>query len=80
VAYEGFQLVINAVNEMKDPDKNIPRSIYSAIVIAILIYLAISVGALFAIPIEEIIKNKEFALASGAGNILGKIGTNLVIL
>jgi len=80
VAYEGFQLVINAVNEMKDPDKNIPRSIYSAIVIAILIYVAISVGALFAIPIEEIIKNKEFALASGAGNILGKIGTNLVIL
>jgi amino acid transporter len=80
VAYEGFQLVINAVNEMKDPDKNIPRSIYSAIIIAIIIYVAISLGALFAIPIEEIIKNKEFALASGAGNILGKIGTNLVIL
>ena len=36
-------------------------------------------GALFAIPTEEIIKNKEFALASGAGNILGSLGTNLVI-
>ncbi len=80
VAYEGFQLVINAVNEMTDPDKNIPRAIYSAIGLAILIYVVIALGALFAIPAEEIIKNKEYALAAGAGNILGKIGTNLVIL
>ncbi|WP_104736134.1 APC family permease [Hanstruepera ponticola] len=80
VAYEGFQLVINAVNEMTNPEKNIPRAIYSAISLAVLIYVVISMGALFAIPTEEIIKNKEFALASGAGNILGKLGTNLVIL
>ncbi|OSY87569.1 amino acid permease [Tenacibaculum holothuriorum] len=79
VAYEGFQLVINAVNEMTNPQRNIPRAIYSAIALAVLIYVVISVGALFAIPTEEIIKNKEFALASGAGNILGSLGTNLVI-
>ena len=79
VAYEGFQLVINAVNEMTNPEKNIPRAIYSAISLAILIYVVISLGALFAIPTEDIIKNKEFALASGAGNVLGSLGTNLVI-
>jgi amino acid transporter len=80
VAYEGFQLVINAVDEMTNPGKNIPRAIYSAISLAVLIYVVISIGALFAIPAEEIIKNKEYALAAGAGNILGTIGTNLVIL
>jgi amino acid transporter len=80
VAYEGFQLVINAVNEMTNPEKNIPRAIYSAITLAILIYVVISLGALFAIPTEEIIKNKEYALAAGAGNVLGSLGTNLVIL
>lgn len=80
VAYEGFQLVINAVNEMTNPEKNIPRAIYAAISLAILIYLVISIGALFAIPTQDIIKNKEYALAAGAGNVLGKIGTNLVIL
>jgi amino acid transporter len=79
VAFEGFQLVINAVNEMANPEKNIPRAIYAAIILAILIYVVISLGALFAIPTEEIIKNKEYALASGAGNILGSIGRNLVI-
>jgi len=80
VAYEGFQLVINAVAEMTNPEKNIPRAIYSAISLAVLIYVVISIGALFAIPTEEIIKNKEYALAAGAGNVLGKLGTNLVIL
>ena len=80
VAYEGFQLVVNAVNEMNNPEKNIPRAIYTAISLAILIYVVISLGALFAIPTKEIIKNKEYALAAGAGNVLGKLGTNLVIL
>ncbi len=79
VAYEGFQLVINAVNEMTLPEKNIPRAIYTAIALAILIYVVIAVGALFAIPAEDIIRDKEYALAAGAGKVLGKLGTALVI-
>jgi len=80
VAYEGFQLVIHAMDEMDNPEKNIPRAIYSSIVLAILIYVVISLGALFAIPTDDIVKNKEYALAAGAGKILGSLGTNLVIL
>jgi len=80
VAYEGFQLVINAVNEMESPEKNIPIAIYSALFLAVLIYVVISLGAILAIPFGEIIKNKEYALASGAGNVLGHWGTDLVIL
>ncbi len=80
VAYEGFQLVINAVNEMEHPEKNIPRAIYSAIALAILIYVIIAVGALFAIPMQDIIENQEFALAAGAGDVLGSLGANLVII
>ena len=79
VAYEGFQLIINAVNEMEKPEIKIPRAIYSAIFIAILIYLVISLGAILAIPFEDIIKNKEYALASGANKVLGHWGNDLVI-
>jgi len=80
VAYEGFQLVIHAVNEMEKPEKNIPLAIYSAIFLAILIYVVISLGAILAIPFDEIIQNKEYALAAGTGNIFGHFGTELVIL
>ena len=79
VAYEGFQLVINAVNEMDEPEKNIPKAIYSAIFLAVLIYFIISLGAILTIPFEDIIQNKEYALASGADKILGHWGTDLVI-
>ncbi|RUA07081.1 MAG: amino acid permease [Flavobacteriia bacterium] len=80
VAYEGFQLVINAVNEMKNPEKNTPRAIYSAIAIVILLYVIISVGALFSIPLAEMAKDKEYALAAGAGNAIGSIGATMVII
>ncbi|NOQ88196.1 MAG: amino acid permease [Gammaproteobacteria bacterium] len=80
VAYEGFQLVINAVNEMENPEKNIPKAIYSAMFIAVTIYLVISLGAILAIPFDEIIRNKEYALASGAEHVIGHWGTDLVII
>lgn len=80
VAYEGFQLVINAVNEMENPDKNIPKAIYTALFLTVLIYFVISLGAILAIPFDSIIQNKEYALAAGAEKILGHWGTDLVIL
>lgn len=80
VAYEGFQLVINAVNEMDCPERNIPRAIYAAIFLAVVIYFVISLGAILAIPFDEIIQNQEYALASGADNVLGHWGTDLVII
>lgn len=80
VAYEGFQLVINAVNEMDNPQKNIPISIYSAIALAILLYVVISFGAILAISFDDIIANKEYALASGANKVLGHWGNDLVII
>lgn len=79
VAYEGFQLVINAVNEMENPDKNIPKAIYSAIVLVVFIYFIIALSAVLAIPAEDLIQNKESALATGAGDIMGSLGQNLVI-
>jgi len=80
VAYEGFQLVINAVNEMEAPEINIPKAIYSSLFLAVLIYFVISLGAILTIPFEEIINNKEYALAAGAGKVLGHWGTDLVVL
>ena len=79
VAYEGFQLVINAVNEMTNPEKNIPRAIYGAIILVIVIYVVIALGALFAIPVENLVRDKEYALAAGASEAIGQMGKNLVI-
>jgi len=79
VAYEGFQLVIHAYNEMENPAKNIPIAIYSSIGIATFLYIILSVGALSAIPKELLIADQEYALAAGAEKILGKVGLFIVI-
>ncbi len=79
VAYEGFQLVINAVNEMEAPERNIPRAIYIAIFLAVAIYVIIALGAILAIPFENIVKDQEYALAAGAKAVLGSWGSGLVI-
>lgn len=80
VAYEGFELVINAVNEMENPDKNIPRAIYGAIILVSSIYFVIALSAVMAIPIDDLIQNKESALAHGAEAVMGNWGSNLVII
>jgi amino acid transporter len=80
VAFEGFQLVIHAMNEMDKPAQNIPRAIYTAVVVATLIYMAIALGAILSIPFENIIKNKEYALAASANAQLGNWGTDLIII
>ena len=80
VAYEGFQLVINAVNEMKRPEKDTPKAIYTAITIVIILYVIIAIGALFSIPLDEMARDKEYALAAGAKNAIGSIGEWMVII
>ncbi len=80
VAYEGFQLVINAVKDMDKPEINIPRAIYSAVALVASIYFIIALAAVIAIPLDALIKNKEYALAAGAQDLMGNIGQNLVIL
>ena len=80
VAFEGFQLVIHAMNEMTNPTSKIPKAIYSAIIITSLIYFIIALGAILAIPFKDIILHQEYALASGASDILGHWGSDLVII
>lgn len=74
VAFEGFQLTIHAYNEVESPKKNIPSAINMAILVATLVYVVLAMGAITSIPTEIIIRDKEFALAAGASNILGDIG------
>lgn len=80
VAYEGFQLVIHAYNEMDNPQRNIPRAIYTSIAIATMLYAGIAIAALSVIPKENLIADKEYALAAGAKLFLGDFGQFIVIL
>ncbi len=80
VAYEGFELIPNAVNEMKNPDRNLPKSITISILITIFIYLLVSFVAVGNLTPDKIAEYKEYALAEAAKPFLGKTGFVLISL
>lgn len=78
VAYEGFQLITNAVVESRDPDRNIPRGIYGSIVITSMIYISLAIVAVGNLTPVEISTSEEYALARVATPVMGKAGVILV--
>jgi len=78
VAYEGFELIPNAVNEMKDPEKNLSKAIFISIIITIVIYIFVALVAVGNLTAAEIAKYKEYALAVAAKPALGEFGFLLI--
>lgn len=78
VAYEGFQLITNAVEETRAPERNIPAGIYGSIVITSIIYILLAVVAVGNLTPAEIKAAEEYALAEVARPTLGEAGVVLV--
>jgi amino acid transporter len=80
VAYEGFQLITNAVQETDDPQRNVPKGVYGSIAIVTIIYVALGYVAVRALSVDELVAAEEYALAVVAQPILGAAGGLLVSL
>ncbi len=78
VAYEGFELIPNAVNEMEEPQRNLPKGILYSILITTLIYVLVALVAIGNLNEEQIIHYKEYALAVAARPFLGHVGFLLI--
>jgi len=74
VAYEGFGLVTNAAEDMENPAKTLPKALYLSVLITAIIYAAVSLTVLGNLPVSEIVKAKEFALAAAVRPFFGLIG------
>jgi len=78
VAYEGFELITNAVCETKNPARNIPRGIYGSVGITTLIYLGVAFVAVGSLTADQLLAAREYALAVAAEPALGNAGRVLV--
>ncbi len=80
VAYEGFQLINSAVEETRDPRRDVPIGIYGSILIVSAIYVALAVVGLGTLGARGLVAHREYALAEAARPVLGEAGTVLVAL
>ena len=82
VSYEGFQLLVYDYEEIEDVERVLPLGMYTAVVVAILIYVSVSFMAVLHLTPEQLVAHEEVALAEAVSNIpvLGAAGFVLVIL
>jgi amino acid transporter len=78
VAYEGFELIPNAVNEMRNAQHDLSYGIVISIFITTLIYVLVSLVAVGNLMPEEISRYKEYILAVAAKPFLGHAGFVLI--
>jgi hypothetical protein len=78
VAYEGFELIPNACNEMKDVEHDLGPAIIISIIATSLIYILVSLVAVGNLLPAEIKRYKEYALAVAAKPFLGHAGFLLI--
>lgn len=78
VAFEGFQLITNAVCEMRHPDRDTPRGIYGSVAITTVIYLLVAFVAIGNLSPAEIAGAEEYALAEAAKPVLGRAGQVMI--
>lgn len=78
VAFEGFQLITNAVCETERPEKNIPRSIYAAIIVVSAIYILLALMSVGTLTPDQFEQHGEYALAVAIMPSTGIYGRVLV--
>jgi APA family basic amino acid/polyamine antiporter len=74
--YDGWTGVIYFSEEVKDPDRDIPRSMIGGVLSVIAIYLLVNLAVLYVLPISEI-AGSDLALGKAAQAIFGPNGDRL---
>lgn len=75
--YNGWNAVCFFAEENKNPGKNIPKSLYSGVLLVIAIYVLINIAFFYILPIETVAKS-NLAAADVANIIFGKNGAIIV--
>jgi len=78
VAYEGFELIANSAEDIKEPNKNLPRAFYASVIIVIALYILIAIITVGSVNEDVLMKAKDYALAVAAQPSLGHMGFVLV--
>ena len=74
VAYEGFELIANAVPNIKNPQINVPKSFCISTISVVILYVLIAIITVGSVSFDKIGKAQEYVLAVAAEPMLGKIG------
>ena len=86
IAFEGYDLIATVAEEIKDPERNIPRATFIALAVTITIYLLILFVSLGAISVDGLAsweflgKYGETAIVRAAEQFMPAFGVAIIVL
>jgi len=79
-AYEGFRVITNTAEEMKNPSKTIMQAMITSIVLVMILYVAVTFAVFGNLTLDQIIKAQDYALAEAAKPVFGDIGFTIMAI
>jgi APA family basic amino acid/polyamine antiporter len=78
-AYDGWINITSVAGEIKDPQRNIPKSLFLGTTFCIAIYVVINLAFLYVLPVDRMADSPMVA-ADAARVVLGSLGGGLIAL
>ncbi len=79
-AYEGFRIITNAAEDMKDPARTLPAAIMTSIALVMVLYVAVAFAVFGNLTAQQAIKAQDYALAQAALPVFGAAGFTIMAL
>ncbi len=78
LAYEGFELIANAAEDVDDPGHTLTTAYYVSVVFVIVLYVLVAVVSVGSLPVAALVHARDYALAVAARPALGSAGFAMI--
>jgi amino acid transporter len=79
-AFTGFAVVSNAAEDMKDPARELPRAMYTTIIIVIVLYVGLALAIVAGVGQEKLTSSGAMLLAEAARAAFGEVGFKVLLI
>jgi APA family basic amino acid/polyamine antiporter len=82
-AYDGWINIVSMAGEIKQPQKNIPKSLFTGVLACIIVYVLVNQAYLYVLPIEKVAVSPlvaSDAIAAAWGNTSGAIIAAMIVI
>ena len=79
-AFTGFSVVSNAAANMKNPAHELPRAMFTTIIIVIILYMALALAITAAVSEDTLVSSGPLLLVEAARGGFGEIGYTVLII
>jgi amino acid transporter len=78
INYQGFGVVTNSSNAMKEPQKELPLAMFSALILVTIAYVLVSTAVVLLITPQKMMQFNGHVLADAAQMVAGKFGFTVI--